>query len=113
MPTMTHKKWSELKRKPLTPELEARGDELRRGITDAIALGELRERRESTQASVAAALGSSQPNVSRIERQDDLYLSTLEEYVAALGGRLRILAVFDDETVELEPRRKADRTRGN
>lgn len=31
----------------------------------------------------------------------NLYLSTLAQYVAALGGTLRISAVFDDEEVEI------------
>jgi hypothetical protein len=34
--------------------------------------------------------------VSRIERQRDLYLSTVAEYVEALGGHTEISAVFDD-----------------
>jgi hypothetical protein len=101
------KKFNDLNHKPDTPESLARGAELERGLADAIALGELRSRRGAGQSDIALAIGSSQPNVSRIERQPDLYVSTLEEYVAALGGRLRILAEFDDETVELAPSRRA------
>jgi hypothetical protein len=33
--------------------------------------------------------------------EGDLYLSVLSRYVAALGGRLEVHAVFDDETVTL------------
>jgi transcriptional regulator with XRE-family HTH domain len=77
------------------------------GDTNAIALGELRGRRGHAQSEVAAVLGNSQANVSRIERQNDLCVSTLDEYVAALGGTLRILAEFPDETVELAPSRRA------
>jgi predicted transcriptional regulator len=54
-----------------------------------------------SQSSVAEELGTSRPNVSRIESEVDVRLSTLERYVEALGGRLEIHAVFDDETVEL------------
>ena len=56
----------------------------------------------------------SQPNVSRIEQEEDVYLSTLARYVAALGGHLEVLAVFEDETVTLlrepgeERRREGD-----
>lgn len=42
-----------------------------------------------------------QANLSRIEHQDDLYLSTLRGYVEALGGRLELRAVFPDQTVDL------------
>jgi hypothetical protein len=61
----------------------------------------MRVRRGETQAGMAEKIGRSQPRVSSIERQDDLYLSTLGGYVAALGGKLEVRAVFEDETIEL------------
>jgi transcriptional regulator with XRE-family HTH domain len=64
-------------------------------------LAELRARRGLSQAAIADALDVSQPNVSRIEQEDDLYLSTLARYVAALGGYLEVRAVFPEETVTL------------
>jgi DNA-binding XRE family transcriptional regulator len=64
-------------------------------------IAQLRRRRGVSQALVADALDVSQPNISRIERQDDLYLSTLARYVAALGGELELRAAFPDETVIL------------
>lgn len=42
-----------------------------------------------------------QPSVSRLERQTDLYVSTLRRYIEAIGGRLEIHAVFPDFDVEL------------
>ena len=62
-------------------------------------LAELRRRRGISQAAIADALAVSQPNVSRIEQEDDVYLSTLARYVAALGGHLEVTAVFPDESV--------------
>jgi hypothetical protein len=35
--------------------------------------------------------------VSRLEHGDDAKLSTLRAYVEALGGRLELVAVFDDD----------------
>jgi transcriptional regulator with XRE-family HTH domain len=70
-------------------------------MEDALALAEIREQRELTQTDIARVLSTSQANVSRIERQRDLYLSTLAQYVAALGGTLRVSAVFDDQEVEI------------
>ena len=55
-----------------------------------------------TQVQVAQTLGSSQANISKIERRDDLYLSTLSEYVEALGGRLELRAVFPDEVIMID-----------
>jgi DNA-binding XRE family transcriptional regulator len=66
-----------------------------------LALGALRRKRGVSQATVADALDVSQPNISRIEQQEDIRLSTLGHYVAALGGQLEVRAVFGDETVEL------------
>jgi DNA-binding XRE family transcriptional regulator len=83
------------------PERAARVAAHRQAIADALALGEIRARRELTQADIARVLETSQANVSRVERQDDLYLSTLRHYVEALGGTLKVSAVFDDEEVEI------------
>jgi predicted transcriptional regulator len=74
--------------------------ELRRGEMN---LGDVRRARGISQAEMADALEVSQPNMSRIEQQDDIRLSTLGRYIAALGGRLEVRAVFDDGTVDLMP----------
>jgi DNA-binding XRE family transcriptional regulator len=72
--------------------------ELRLGELD---LGAVRRARRVSQATVADALDVSQPNVSRIEQEDDVRLSTLGRYIAALGGRLEVTAVFEDGAVPL------------
>ncbi|CCF85567.1 XRE family transcriptional regulator [Nitrolancea hollandica] len=80
----------------------------KRAITLALALAELRKCQEVTQQEMAERLAVSQANVSRIEHQDDLYLSTLEDYVAALGGKLEVTAVFPEQRVTLlDPQRLA------
>jgi DNA-binding XRE family transcriptional regulator len=84
-----------------TPEGRARVDEYKRVIADALALAELRAERGVSQRQVAGALGVSQANISRIEHEEDVYLSTLRRYVAALGGELEVSAVFPDERVTL------------
>ena|ERR1700679_407574 len=78
-------------------EIEARKAGLRVGLR----LGELRQRRNQTQVNLAEVLNTSQANVSRMERTGNPYLETLADYVDALGGRLEITAVFDDEVVPL------------
>lgn len=72
-------------------------------MLDAFALSEIRTRQRVTQTEVAAALGVSQVNVSRIEHEEDVSLSTLRDYIAALGGYLEINAVFPDGKVTLLP----------
>jgi hypothetical protein len=48
---------------------------------------------------VLAALDAVDEKMSEAERADDLYLSALTYYVEALGGRLEVRAVFDDEAM--------------
>lgn len=84
----------------------AKIEQLKRASLDAAELTRLREARGMTQREVAETLAVSQANISRIEHEDDLYLSTLSGYVAALGGRLELRAVFPDETVEIVPARR-------
>jgi DNA-binding XRE family transcriptional regulator len=75
----------------------------KRAMLDALALAELRAQRGVTQQDVAGKLGVTQANISRIEHEEDLYLSTLRSYVAALGGELEVNAVFADGKVTLVP----------
>jgi transcriptional regulator with XRE-family HTH domain len=74
---------------------------LTRTTASTPSLHELRELRGASQTQIAEALGTSRPNVGRIERELDVRLSTLERYVEALGGRLEIHAVFDDADIKL------------
>jgi len=66
-------------------------DELQR-----MALDELRSAKRLTQADMAAMLDVPQSSISRIERRADMYLSTLRNYIHAMGGVLQIQAVFPD-----------------
>jgi hypothetical protein len=45
---------------------------------------------------MAELMGVEQENVSRLERRADLLLSTLSSYVAAMGGKLRLIAEFPE-----------------
>ncbi len=61
-----------------------------------MALDELRNAKRLTQAYLAEMLDTPQSSISRIEQRADLYLSTLRDYVHAMGGVLQIQAVFPD-----------------
>src|SRR5579871_2251299 len=54
-------------------------------------LQQLRKAAGKAQADIAAALKIKQPSVSKIERQTDMYLSTLRSYVKAIGGELELV----------------------
>jgi transcriptional regulator with XRE-family HTH domain len=90
-----------LKRRPITPADREAIDSIKHAMTLQVRLRELRERRGTTQDALAQQLGTSRPNVSRIEAEDDMRVTTLERYVRALGGRLEVRAVFEDATVDL------------
>jgi DNA-binding Xre family transcriptional regulator len=79
------------------PNWGANVAEYRRAMEDALALAELRNSRNVTQIELAAQLGITQGNVSRLEARSEIYLSTLRSYIEALGGHLEITAVFDDD----------------
>jgi DNA-binding XRE family transcriptional regulator len=64
-------------------------------------LQELRERMHVSQVVVATRLKVRQPTISKIERREDMNLSTLRRYIQALGGELQISAHFPDGTVEI------------
>jgi DNA-binding XRE family transcriptional regulator len=59
-------------------------------------LQDLRKALDLTQENVAELLGINQENVSRLERRSDLLLSTLRDYIRAMGGDLEIVARFPD-----------------
>jgi transcriptional regulator with XRE-family HTH domain len=76
----------------------SRGDNARR-VRDELqrmALDELRSAKRLTQADMAEMLDVPQSSISRIEQRADMYLSTLRNYVHALGGVLQIQAVFPE-----------------
>lgn len=83
------------------PVRRARIAERKRAFEDSLLLADLHGQMEVTQREIAQALNISQSRVSKIEHAEDLYLSTLRNYVEALGGHLEINAVFGDQTVEL------------
>jgi len=94
------KNWKEI-RKNLGSEREAR---IKARVRDEIArlsLNQLREARSLTQTSLAELLGIPQGGVSRLERRADMYVSTLRNYIRAMGGELKITAVFPNGAVEI------------
>jgi DNA-binding XRE family transcriptional regulator len=66
-----------------------------------MALDELRAARELTQERLAETLGIKQATVSKIERQSDMYVSTLARFIEAMGGTLEIRACFPEGSVRI------------
>jgi len=69
-------------------ELDQRFKQL---VNEVVSLKELRRISAKSQAKIAKTLKISQPAVSKIEKQTDMYLSTLRSYVEAIGGELDVI----------------------
>ena len=83
----------------LPKQRRERVDARYRELKDEVeSLRELRKAAGKAQAEIAATLKIKQPSISKIEKQTDMYLSTLRSYVEAIGGEL-------DLVVRLPPRR--------
>jgi DNA-binding transcriptional regulator YiaG len=59
---------------------------------EPVRLSELRKERGISQAELAEILNKQQGEVSKIERRNDVKLSTLRDYVKSIGGSLQVLA---------------------
>lgn len=62
-----------------------------------LTLQELRKQTGLTQARVSQILEMPQSNVSRLEQNSDMLLSTLRSYVEAIGGKLSLTVELPDK----------------
>lgn len=95
---MTRTKFSELREavvaKAGAPERLAA---LRADTLAEIGLYELRHSEAISQAELAGRLDVTQGAISKLEHSDDVRVSTLRQYLDALGARLELVAVFDED----------------
>ncbi len=66
-------------------------------------LAALRRRAGLTQKQVAARIGMSQSDLSKLERREDVRLSTLRAYAKALGGRFEAVFAAGSQRLEIRP----------
>lgn len=72
-------------------------------IDEEMSLQRLRKVIGKTQAAIAKKLKVGQDAVSKIETRNDLHLSTLRDFIRAMGGELEMVAHFPDRpSVRLE-----------
>jgi predicted transcriptional regulator len=93
--------WREIRNKRIKPEDEPRIAKIREQMEAELRLAAVRKKRKKSQAAVAKKLSVSQSNISQLERGGDPRLSTVAGYIDALGGKLEMVAVFDDETITI------------
>ena len=85
------KNWNELRSRIPAERRQATDRKVAQAVKD-IPLHRLREARRLTQKQLAEAMHIDQSRVSKIERRTDVYVSTLKNFVAALGGELELVA---------------------
>lgn len=88
----------------LPPERRAKIERLTEELFgEVLTLRELRKKQKFTQEEIAQYLGIKQENVSRLERRNNIHLSTLKDYIHALGGKLHLIVEFpDQEPIEIK-----------
>lgn len=89
------KKFKQLTDK-MSPKARMAAEVKTQALLSKMALSELREAMEYTQSEIADTMELQQPAVSKIEKNTDMYISTLRRYIESMGGELEIKATFGD-----------------
>ena len=66
-----------------------------------MALSELRQACQQSQADLAKHLQVEQPAIAQMERRTAMYVSNLRRFIAGLGGTLEIVAHFPEGSVRI------------
>jgi transcriptional regulator with XRE-family HTH domain len=83
-------------RDKMSPEARQRSKEMADEMMREYRLTELRHALGVSQEELAQLMDKKQAAISRFERRSDMHISTLREFIAALGGRLQVIASFPD-----------------
>jgi len=94
------KKFTEL-RAQMSPGVQARAAARADAMLLDMQLQDIRKSRNVTQVELAQVLNVEQAAISKLENRDDMYVSTLREYIRALGGELQLVAKFPDAEIKL------------
>ncbi|MDB5345998.1 MAG: transcriptional regulator [Schlesneria sp.] len=109
------KSFDELVKRTTTKKTQAKAARRTQELLGELLLSEVRQLTGKSQQQVADALGIKQPSLSKLEKQGDMHISTLQKIVAALGGKLEVLAKFPKGTVKIDqfdPAHKRPRPQG-
>ena len=88
-------------REKMSPESRERSRRKADKLIEEMPLNELRAARKLTQEKLAENLHVKQAAVSKLERRTDMYVSTLREFINAMGGELEITARFPEGSVRI------------
>jgi predicted transcriptional regulator len=94
------RKFAELEAK-MSPESRKRSDALYAKLLAEMPLHELRQAKALSQVKLAESLQVNQAAISKMEHRTDMYISTLRDYIQAMGGDLEIVAKFPEGSVKI------------
>ena len=89
-------------REGMSPDARRRSELLAEDLRQEIRLNELRAALGISQEELGELLQRKQAAISRLERRTDMHVSTLREFVKALGGRLELIASFPDGSYHIK-----------
>lgn len=95
------KKFADLVNRTMSAESQDRARRKTEKMLGELALDELRAALSLTQEAVAETLGVKQSSVSKILHGQDMYLSTLDKILRAMGGELEVYVALPDGKVKL------------
>ena len=96
------KKFADLKAR-MPAGRRARVEARSKKIIAELLLAEIRLMAGQTQKTVAQKLGITQPSLSKLEAQEDMYVGTLRRLVEALGGSLELIAHMPKGDIRIRP----------
>lgn len=95
------KSFDELVKRTTTKRTQAKAARRTKELLAELLLSEMRELAGKSQQEVAESLGIKAPSLSKMEKQKDIQISTLQKIVNALGGELQVLAKFPKGTFKI------------
>lgn len=85
----------------MAPERIRKSDALVKQMIEEMPLNRLRAARSLTQEHLGTILDRDQSAISQMERRTDMYVSTLADFIKALGGELEIRANFPEGPIRI------------
>jgi transcriptional regulator with XRE-family HTH domain len=85
----------------MSPAAQARAAARAEAMLLEMQLQDIRKSRNVTQVELAQLLHVEQAAISKLENREDMYVSSLREYIRALGGELQLVAKFPDAEIKV------------
>jgi len=89
--------------KDLSPKRRERVEQRKEQLQQEMTLAEVCKDSSLNQATLAKNLNVKQVEISKIENRVDMLMSTLRNFVQAIGGDLEVGSVFPDRSIEIRP----------